>query len=391
MKIGVVLNQYPVSSETFIQSFLGHLTQHEVYLFTNLNGSTEIKPNWRVRPYLNRFPYYQVIPAWLSALVSILLHFKRFKILQKKGVPLRKIVADASIWTTPQLDILHFPFGNNAIGREHYASLLGAKMTVSFRGSDINVYPVYHSRSYKSIWPYVHAVHCNSRELAIKLKEHDIPSNIPVSIITAALRPELNIASPVKIQGEPTGTEDNPVNIITLGRLHWIKDYPFAFRVMARLKSAGIKFRYFVLGDGPDKEQLLFLRRELDLEKEVVLAGKVSASEIRRFFSRVNIYLQTSYAEGFSNACLEAQAFGIPCVVPSVSGMDACVENGKTGLVIRSREENEFVDAITYILENPQSFDSQYISGRVKSGFSIEKQREVWLSFFGQFQSSLQV
>lgn len=385
------MSRYPVPSEPFITTFLNHLSEHQILLYAHTGKSGKHQQFRDVRPYLNKFPGVHNWYQWLLSFFSIPVYLNRLIILLQKGVRLKQLIADAPIWTTPRLDILHFPFANLAFGREHYAELLGARMTVSFRGSDINVYPVYHSRSYKSIWPYVHAVHCNSRELAIKLKEHDIPSNIPVSIITAALRPELNIASPVKIPGEPTGTEGNPVNIITLGRLHWIKDYPFAFRVMARLKSAGIKFRYFVLGDGPDKEQLLFLRRELDLEKEVVLAGKVSASEIQQFFSMATIYLQTSYAEGFSNACLEAQAFGIPCVVPSVSGMDACVENGKTGLVLRSREENEFVDAIAHILENPQSFDSQYISERVKSVFSIEKQREAWLSFFGQFQSPLQV
>ena len=258
-------------------------------------------------------------------------------------------------------------------------------MSISFRGSDINVYPNNHTKSYSSIWPFVNGVHCNSKELAEKLVKQNIPLSIPVSIIPAALRPEFSTPLKKSKYLNQLGTTFNPTIIVSLGRLHWVKDYPLSLRIMAKLKKTGFKFKYYILGDGPDKEQLLFLCNELDIQDEVVLAGKVSTPQIQHFFEKAHVYLQTSYAEGFSNACLEAQAFGIPCVVPAISGMDVCVENEKTGLIVQERDEHLFVKSIKYLVDNYQLFDPDYISERVRTEFSIERQRKSWLYFFSQF------
>jgi colanic acid/amylovoran biosynthesis glycosyltransferase len=388
LKIGIVLGRYPVSSETFIDSFISHLSDHQVVLIANATRSARPAENVRIRPYLNRIPDYSLFLNWISSLLTIPFYTKRLIILYRKGVGVKQLLMDAPIWTIPRLDVLHFPFGNLAFGREHYAELLGAKMTISFRGSDINVYPVNHSRTYNSIWPFVHAVHCNSKELESKLKQHKLPSSVPVTIIPAALRAELSTIVARNVTVNSLGTVSNPLLIMTLGRLHWIKDYPLALRVMAKLKKSGVIFKYYILGDGPDREQLLFLRDEMGLENEVVLAGSVNSVDILQLFPRAHIYLQTSYAEGFSNACLEAQAFGLPCIVPAISGMDVCVEHQKTGLIISHRDENIFADAIKHIASNPEKFDKNYIAGRVRVEFSLEKQKRAWLSFFEQFLPS---
>jgi colanic acid/amylovoran biosynthesis glycosyltransferase len=382
VKIGVVLSSYPAPSEPFIGTFLNHFPEHSIYLFARVTDAC-IKPaNWILKPYINYFPSYNCFLNWLLSVFSIPFYWKRFLTLYRKGNKLKQIIADAQIWTTPCLDILHFPFANLAFGREHYAEILGARMSISFRGSDINVFPVYHSKTYSSIWSFVDAVHCNSKELAEKLNEHKIPLGIPISIIPAALRSELDAPLQRVFVDELTFTDRNPLIIVTIGRLHWVKDYPFALRVMSKLKKSGVKFRYYILGDGADKEQLLFIRKELNLEVEVILTGKVTASEISYYLKKAHIYLQTSYAEGFSNACLEAQAFGIPCVVPAISGMDVCVEHQKTGMVVEARDEQLFSDYIKYVINNPQVFNNQYISSRIKTNFSKQKQRDAWRTFF---------
>jgi len=387
MKIGVVLSRYPVPSEPFIGTFLNHFQEHSIYLFASVTDAC-IKPaNWILKPYINYFPSYNCFLNWLLSVFSIPFYWKRFLTLYRKGNKLKQIIADAQIWTTPCLDILHFPFASLAFGREHYAEILGARMSISFRGSDINIFPVYHSKTYSSIWSFVDAVHCNSKELAEKLNEHKIPLGIPISIIPAALRSELDVPLQRVFADELTFTDRNPLIIVTIGRLHWVKDYPFALRVMSKLKKSGVKFRYYILGDGPDREQLLFIRKELNLEVEVILVGKVTASEISYYLNKAHIYLQTSYAEGFSNACLEAQAFGIPCVVPAISGMDVCVEHMKTGMIVHIRNENEFADAIVTLVNNFKIFDPHYISKRVKILFSLKKQRKRWIEFFSNMVS----
>jgi colanic acid/amylovoran biosynthesis glycosyltransferase len=382
LTIGIVLNKYPVVSETFIDTFIGHLNSNKVVVFAQQEQQIHNKIKLSVKPYINKLPGHYQILAWITILFRMPFNATRCIKLFRKGIPLKQIIADANIWTTPALDVLHFPFANNAFGREHYAEVLGAKMTMSFRGSDINVYPIYHNKTYEQLWPYVSKVQCNSIELAQKLKEHKIPENIPVEIIPPALRAELKDIEPNIPNTDHIGTVDNPLVIVTLGRLHWVKDYPLALRTMAELKKRGIRFEYHILGEGVEREQLMFLIHELGLSHEVHLHGRVDATDITQNLRQAHIYLQTSLAEGFSNACLEAQAFGLPCIVPAISGMSACIEDGKTGSIVRRRTESDFADAIVELKQTLHAHDPIYTANRIKSTFSLETQRKQWHDFF---------
>jgi colanic acid/amylovoran biosynthesis glycosyltransferase len=382
LRIGIVLNQYPVPSETFIHSFVGHLNHHKVVLFAKLNNQEHQIYGLSIKPYMNAMPKIGEIGTFLLTLISILFYLKRCIQLFKKGISLKQLIADANIWTTSALDILHFPFANNGFGREHYAEVLGAKMTLSFRGSDLNVYPLYHNKSYAQLWPFVHKVQCNSVELAAKLKEHKIPEHIQIEIIPPALREDLKDVVPIAINTKRVGTPENLLNIVTLGRLHWVKDYPLALRTMALLMQKGVTLKYHILGEGAEREHLMFLVHELGLTNQVKLHGRAGTDDINQHFKRAHIYLQTSLAEGFSNACMEAQAFGLPCVVPGISGMSACIEDGKTGVIVLKRTEEAFAEAIMGLVKHIQDFDAEYASKRTKSQFSLERQKQDWLSFF---------
>lgn len=380
--IGIVLNRYPVISETFIDSFIGHLESQRIFIFAHHVKKTTTNTDTFIIPYINKLPSFFQLIQWISVLVKVPLYLPRCLKLYKKGIPLKQLISDANIWTVAALDILHFPFANNAFGREHYAEVLGAKMTLSFRGSDVNIYPVYHNKSYANLWPYIHKVQCNSVELAEKLKEHEIPKRIPIEIIPPALRKDLRAVTPVKMNTVQIGTSENPLNIVTLGRLHWVKDYPLALRTMAKLKQKGVSFKYQILGEGVEREHLMYLINELGLNQEVKLYGRASTTDIKQHFSKAHVYLQTSLAEGFSNACMEAQALGLPCVVPAISGMSACIEHGKTGVIVTIRSEDAFAEAILHIVNNLHIFDSKYTSLRIKNQFDLEKQRLDWLNFF---------
>ncbi len=379
MRIGIVLNKYPVPSETFIRSFLGHLDAHEVVVFSRLLDRNALHGNQRSKPYLNRLPpWYQTI-GFLRSWLAIIWYWRRLFFLIKKQLPLKQILADANIWTTYRLDVLHYAFAAQAFGREYYAQLLGARMTLSFRGSDINVYPIFHQCSYATLWDKVDKVHCNSKELAEKLKEHQIPESIPVQIIYPALRKELAEADYTCVSNPGT------LRILTIGRLHWIKDYPLALRTMAVLKKAGTAFTYTIIGEGPDREQLMFLIHALELGDRVRLLGAQGAATIRSELESSDLYLQTSLEEGFSNACLEAQAFGLPCIVPAISGMEEAIEDGQTGIIVRERSPEAFSNAILAWNGLPleeKTARSVYMAHRVREQFSLEQQREAWINFF---------
>jgi colanic acid/amylovoran biosynthesis glycosyltransferase len=385
MKIGVTLNRYPVVSETFIETFLSHFMGHELVLFANLNKGTSLKQGWRLKPYLNHRPTFKQIPAYLYVLILIFFRFRRFMVLYRKGVPVKRLIADACIWTTNGLDVLHFPFGNHVFGREHYAGVMGCKASLSFRGSDVNVFPVFHHLSYRTMWPYVQKVQANADELLQKLVSvHQLPAQLPTEVIAPALRDVFRLTDK-QIDAICAGRDYTREHFLTIGRLHWVKDFPLIFHALSILKQRGISFRYTIVGGGPEREHLYYLANELGIAADIEWKGSMNSAAILTLMQSCTLYIQSSLAEGFSNSCIEAQSQGLLCVVTPVSGMEACIENGKTGLISGSRRPEDFADAIFrligYSVEERQE-RARYAAKRVRDLFTVERQRSQWLDFF---------
>lgn len=385
MKIGVTLNRYPVVSETFIETFLSHFDGHELVLFANLNKGARVRSGWRMKPYLNHVPSIKQIPAFLHVLLLILFRFRRFWTLHRKGVPVKRLIADACIWTTDGLDVLHFPFGNHVFGREHYALVMGCKASLSFRGSDVNVFPVFHHLNYSTVWPYIQKVQANADELLQKLVAvHQLPDHLPTEVIPPALREVFRLTDD-QIDVICTRRTYTREHFLTIGRLHWVKDFPLIFYALSILKKRGIGFRYTIVGGGPEREHLYYLANELDIAADIEWKGSLQSDAILKLMQSCTMYIQSSLAEGFSNSCIEAQSQGLLCVVNRVSGMEACIENGKTGVICDSRRPDEFADAIlrlTELSEEERQARAKYAAKRVRDLFTVQRQRKQWLDFF---------
>ncbi|MEZ4824311.1 MAG: glycosyltransferase [Ignavibacteria bacterium] len=57
------------------------------------------------------------------------------------------------------------------------------------------------------------------------------------------------------------------LNLLTVGRLNWIKDYETAISVVGKLKNKGIEVTYNIAGSGSELERLTFCAYQLGLKK----------------------------------------------------------------------------------------------------------------------------
>jgi colanic acid/amylovoran biosynthesis glycosyltransferase len=175
------------------------------------------------------------------------------------------------------------------------------------------------------------------------------------------------------------------LEIISVGRLHWVKGYELALMALALFKKNGNDFNYTIIGAGVESEKLFYLIHSLGLKDNVKLVSQKSAVEIREIMERSNLFLQTSWAEGFSNSTLEAQALGMPVVVTPVSGMSTIVEHRKTGFVCDDFSIEEVLNGLNWYktLSKVELGELAVIaSNRVQKHFSGEILRNNWLAFF---------
>jgi colanic acid/amylovoran biosynthesis glycosyltransferase len=383
MKIGIILNNYPKLSEPFIGTFIAHLElENEIFLLAKIYTHKKFKNRIRTIPYLTLGGFGLFSKLLIG--FKIFFYFQRFWYLKKSGITTKQLLIDAGLLTLPKLDFLHFPFANLVFGRESYAKVLGAKMSISFRGSDLNVYPIYHGLNYVEILKNAHIIHCNSVELKEKLSNHQFNNFEKVIVIPSAIREDYKVDQndlSAIIQNRDYSKE----TFITVGRLHWIKDYALSFETLGLMKVLGYRFDYKIIGDGPDKERLMFLADFYNISENVHFLGGLNSTQIKLELQKSTMYIQTSLAEGFSNSCLEAQSQGLLCVVTDVSGMNACIKQGVTGIIMAERNaENMKNNIIELIQLNKEERNRRelFASYRVFSQFSIQSQKKAWLNFF---------
>ena len=384
MKIGVLVNNYPKLSEPFIGTFIRHIaSDNQIFLLAEISElNIELQKKLTVIPFISRRGFGTIKKAFI--LLKILFYFKRFLFLKSKGLSSKLLITDAGLWTLQKLDYLHIPFANLAFGRVYYAEVLGAQMSISFRGSDLNVFPIYHTLNYENILKKANKIHCNSVELKEKLSDHHFSDFSKVQIIPSAIREDYIITSQDLAEIIQNRNYAHEI-FITIGRLHWVKDYALTFKSLGILKKLGYHFEYKIIGDGPEKEHLMFLTDFYNISENVHFLGSLNSSQIKAELQKSTMYLQSSLAEGFSNSCLEAQSQGLLCVVTDVSGMSACIENGVTGMILKERNAESMKDCMIELMQlkkDERMKRELYASDRVFSQFSQEIQKQAWLNFF---------
>lgn len=114
--------------------------------------------------------------------------------------------------------------------------------------------------------------------------------------------------------------ENNIINIGMVGRLERQKDYKTLLIAISRLDAP---CKLFIAGDGSRLEELQEYSAELGITDKVVFHGMVE--DIPQFLESIDIYVQSSFWEGFGLAVVEAMASGLPCFATNVAGLNDIV------------------------------------------------------------------
>lgn len=151
----------------------------------------------------------------------------------------------------------------------------------------------------------------------------------------------------------PGGFSDqyDGVRILTVGRLTAQKAYEVSVEAMKLLKEKGVRARWYVLGEGEQRELLGERIKKLGLEREFVLLGAVSNPY--PYIRQADLYVHASRFEGKSIAIQEAQTLGKTILVSDCSGNREQVEHNVDGLLC-SLTPAGISDGIMELLEDKE-------------------------------------
>ncbi len=163
-----------------------------------------------------------------------------------------------------------------------------------------------------------------------------------------------------------------------IGELRPIKGVDVLLKALKRLQAEGRAARLVVVGDGPDREMLEGLARELGLSGHVRFTGALHAPEA---WPLGRIVVVPSRAESFPYVVLEAQAAGRPVIATAVGGIPEMLP--ETALVPRE-DEAALAARMAQALENLEAETEAAIARieKLKTRFSVETMTRGILAFY---------
>jgi glycosyltransferase involved in cell wall biosynthesis len=148
----------------------------------------------------------------------------------------------------------------------------------------------------------------------------------------------------------PFGEKADPPAIVCVARLKPVKNLELLLQGCALLQARRVRFRCFILGEGPTRSPLEAERTRLGLEQAVTLLGAVEQRVVGSWLQRATVAVLTSRSEGMPVSLMEAAACGVPAVAPAVGGIPELVEDGATGLVIPPGDALALASALERLL-----------------------------------------
>lgn len=224
----------------------------------------------------------------------------------------------------------------------------GMKLVLSLRGAHINYSPIVDEQlasTYKKWFPKVLGFHAVSNAIAQEATKYNADFN-SIKVVKSGL----NLSEfPFKIKAFES---KKTLNIISVGRNHWKKNYKLALDTIYQLKHTGKRCHYTIIGVA-ENEALLFQRAQLELENEVSLLDNMPFKDVKDAIQKADVMLLSSVEEGIANVVLEAMALGTLVVSTDCGGMAEVVIPNQTGYLVPIRDPEIMTQALKTVSELP--------------------------------------
>lgn len=223
------------------------------------------------------------------------------------------------------------------------------------------------------------AVSESTRKVAIEHRGID-PDRIAVIYPGIPMLPELNASRADQRGAGSPGT----IMVGTAARLAPTKDLGTMLQAAAMLDRSVNDIQFVIIGDGPDRDHLVALARELGLRNSVRFTGWQAS--VVPMLQSLDIYVQSSVTEASGIAIMEAMSCGLPVVATNVGGVPEVVANGRTGLLVPPRNPKALAEAIQELARDGPKRKQMGLAGqhRAQTLFSATRMIEQTRLYYHQ-------
>ncbi|MDS1309926.1 glycosyltransferase [Marinobacter xiaoshiensis] len=138
----------------------------------------------------------------------------------------------------------------------------------------------------------------------------------------------------------------------TVSRIDPVKNQPMMLKAFKLLLNQHPSAHLLMVGDGPDKNMLMEMAKDLGLADNIIFTGFINTPV--DYLAAMDIFLLSSHTEGTSMTLLESMSLGIPSVVTNVGGNPEIVEQNQTGLLTQTDQPEAFASAMISLAKSPK-------------------------------------
>lgn len=164
------------------------------------------------------------------------------------------------------------------------------------------------------------------------------------------------------------------INICSVGKVTEVKGYDRLAKIHKRLIDEGLDHNIYIIGTGEDEEKIRKYLKENNLEESFHLIG--FRDNPYKYVSKCDLFVCSSYREGFSTAVTESLVVGTPVVSTLCSGAQELLGyNNEYGLVVENSEEGIY-KGLKKVLEDKELLE-YYKKKAAERGSFFSKEKTV--------------
>jgi glycosyltransferase involved in cell wall biosynthesis len=157
-------------------------------------------------------------------------------------------------------------------------------------------------------------------------------------------------------------TEGNEIKLASFGALRKIKGLDIAIKSIKPLIDKGLNIKYYIYGEGEEKENLKKLCEQLEIQMHVFFKGDISNStSVMKGFYAV---LQPSHHESFGYTLIEAMAEGVVVIASNTGGMKEIIVHQENGLSFESGCSLQLTNNLNDLIKNPELYKKLVEQGK---------------------------
>jgi glycosyltransferase involved in cell wall biosynthesis len=188
----------------------------------------------------------------------------------------------------------------------------------------------------------------------------------------------------LRFQPRPPRLKPGTFTVLCVGALEPLNGQRTLLEACKMLRESGREIRLVLVGAGSDEAELNNQAKAADLEHAVTLTGALPQDRLCDWYSRADVFVNSSLSADVSLPAMEAMAGGLACVSARTTGMLELIREGLHGVLVEPASAHELAGALMRLMDDDglRTRRAGYGRARILQKYSLSRTSERFGSLF---------